>query len=202
MRKDGGWIDISLTISPMRDAGGKIIGASKIARDITEQKRSEAQIAILAREAEHRAKNLLTTVQATVHLTQADTLEGFKHAIAGRIQALANVNSLFVQSRWKGAELRSLVTQELAPYYENEGTRVQIAGPDLLLDQARRRRLPSSCMSWRPTPPSLEPYRRSKGASKSSGRVPWTSCLFCAGSRLTARWSSHPRITITALARA
>jgi two-component sensor histidine kinase len=134
MRKDGGWIDISLTISPMRDAGGKIIGASKIARDITEQKRSEAQIAILAREAEHRAKNLLTTVQATVHLTQADTLEGFKHAIAGRIQALANVNSLFVQSRWKGAELRSLVTQELAPYYENEGTRVQIAGPDLLLE--------------------------------------------------------------------
>jgi PAS domain S-box-containing protein len=125
---------ISLTISPMRDAGGKIIGASKIARDITEQKRSEAQIAILAREAEHRAKNLLTTVQATVHLTQADTLEGFKRAIAGRIQALANVNSLFVQSRWKGAELRSLVTQELAPYCENEGTRVQIAGPDLLLE--------------------------------------------------------------------
>src|SRR4029078_11976580 len=56
MRKDGGRIDISLTISPMRDAGGKIIGASKIARDVTEQKRSEAQIAILAREAEHRAK--------------------------------------------------------------------------------------------------------------------------------------------------
>ena len=134
MRKDGGRIDISLTISPMRDAGGKIIGASKIARDITEQKRSAAQIAILAREAEHRAKNLLTTVQATVHLTQADTLEGFKRAIAGRIQALANVNSLFVQSRWKGAELQSLVTQELAPYCENEGTRVQIAGPDLLLE--------------------------------------------------------------------
>jgi PAS domain S-box-containing protein len=134
IRKDQSRIDISLTISPVRDVGGKIIGASKIARDITEQKRSEAQIAILAREAEHRAKNLLTTVQATVHLTQADTLEGFKRAIVGRIQALANVNSLFVQSRWKGAELRSLVTQELAPYCENEGTRVQIAGPDLLLE--------------------------------------------------------------------
>ena len=110
------------------------MGASKIARDITEQKRSEAQIAILAREAEHRAKNLLATVQATVHLSQSDTIDGLKRAIEGRIQALANVNALFVQSRWIGAELRSLVTQELAPYCENEQTRVQIAGSDLSLE--------------------------------------------------------------------
>lgn len=59
IRKHGGRIDVSLSVSPLRDASGKIVGASKIARDITEQKRSEAQIAILAREAEHRAKNLL-----------------------------------------------------------------------------------------------------------------------------------------------
>ena len=93
----------------MRNEDGKIVGASKIARDITEQRRSESQIAILAREAEHRSKNILATVQATVNLTQADTPEGFKRAIEGRIQALANVNALVVQSRWTGAELRSLV---------------------------------------------------------------------------------------------
>ena len=58
-RKDGNLIDVSLTISPMRDAEGKVVGASKIAHDITERKRSEAQISALAREAEHRAKNLL-----------------------------------------------------------------------------------------------------------------------------------------------
>ena len=69
-RKDGSSVEISLTVSPIRNAQGKIIGASKIARDITERKRSEEQIAILAREAEHRAKNVLATVQATVHLTQ------------------------------------------------------------------------------------------------------------------------------------
>src|SRR5262249_57576276 len=39
MRKDGRPLDISLTVSPVRDATGRIIGASKIARDITEQKR-------------------------------------------------------------------------------------------------------------------------------------------------------------------
>ncbi len=40
-RKDGTLLDISLTISPVKDAQGKIIGASKVARDITERKRQE-----------------------------------------------------------------------------------------------------------------------------------------------------------------
>jgi hypothetical protein len=83
IRKDGSLVDISLTVSPVKNAEGKIIGASKIARDVTEQKRNQAQIAILAREAEHRAKNVLATVQATVHLTQSDTADGLKHAIEG-----------------------------------------------------------------------------------------------------------------------
>jgi PAS domain S-box-containing protein len=43
-RKDGKLIDISVTISPIRDAGGKITGASKVARDITERKRLEKEI--------------------------------------------------------------------------------------------------------------------------------------------------------------
>ncbi|HEX3624540.1 MAG TPA: response regulator [Verrucomicrobiae bacterium] len=42
-RKDGHLIDVSLTISPVKDASGKVVGASKIARDITERKRNERQ---------------------------------------------------------------------------------------------------------------------------------------------------------------
>ncbi|MGH7943091.1 MAG: response regulator [Limisphaerales bacterium] len=42
-RKDGSIIDVSLTISPVKDASGQIVGASKIARDITERKRNERQ---------------------------------------------------------------------------------------------------------------------------------------------------------------
>src|SRR5258707_25205 len=44
MREDGSLLDISLTVSPLRDAAGRIIGASKIARDITERKRAEAAL--------------------------------------------------------------------------------------------------------------------------------------------------------------
>jgi two-component sensor histidine kinase len=97
-------------------------------------KKSEEQISILAREAEHRTKNVLATVQATVHLSHSDTPEGLKHAISGRIQALANVHTLFVESRWMGAELHNLVTQELAPYFQDGETRARIDGPNLLLD--------------------------------------------------------------------
>jgi PAS domain S-box-containing protein len=132
--KHGSLIVVSLTVSPVKDANGKIVGASKIARDITEQKRNQELITTLAREAEHRSKNLLATTLATVNLSQSSSLEGLKQTIAGRIQALANVCSLFVATRWIGAELSAIATQELAPYSENPSERVLIDGPQILLE--------------------------------------------------------------------
>jgi PAS domain S-box-containing protein len=134
-RKHGSLITVSLTVSPVRDAEGKIVGASKIARDITEQKRSQEKISALAREAEHRSKNMLANVQAVVNLSQAGTPEELKKAIEGRIKALANVHSLFVQTRWIGAELSTIVSQELAPYSSGE-SRVRIDGPQIVLEPA------------------------------------------------------------------
>ncbi len=56
VRKDGRLLDVSLTVSPIRDANGRIVGASKIARDITAQKQSERDLArMLAREQAARA---------------------------------------------------------------------------------------------------------------------------------------------------
>jgi PAS domain S-box-containing protein len=133
-RKDGSLIAISLTVSPVRNAKGEIVGASKIARDITERKRSEELIATLAREAEHRAKNVLAAVQATVNLSQSKTPEGLKRAIEGRIQALATVHTLFAETHWKGATLSSLAQRELAPYLKDNEARAHIDGPQLLLE--------------------------------------------------------------------
>jgi PAS domain S-box-containing protein len=50
-RKDGGLIDISLTVSPLKDSDGRIMGASKIARDITERKRAQEQQKLLVNDA-------------------------------------------------------------------------------------------------------------------------------------------------------
>jgi PAS domain S-box-containing protein len=48
VRKDGGRLDVALTISPIKNAEGEIVGASKIARDITARKRHEAALRFLA----------------------------------------------------------------------------------------------------------------------------------------------------------
>jgi PAS domain S-box-containing protein len=68
VRRDGGLLDVSLTISPVRDSEGRVIGASKIARDITAQKRSEQTL----RESEQRLRVLTDTLEAEV---RARTME-------------------------------------------------------------------------------------------------------------------------------
>ena len=132
-RKHGGLISVSLTVSPVRNAEGKTVGASKIARDITEQKRNQEHISVLAREAEHRSKNVLSNVQAIVNLSQSDTPEDLKRVIGGRIRAMSIVHSLFVETRWIGAELSAIATQELAPYLDEHDARVRMEGPETLL---------------------------------------------------------------------
>jgi PAS domain S-box-containing protein len=132
--KRGSLIAVSLTVSPVKDANGKIVGASKTARDFTEQKKNQEMITTLAREAEHRSKNMLASVLAAVNLSQSSSAEDLKQTIVGRIEALSNVCSLFVATRWIGADLSAIATQELAPYSEVHGKRVLIDGPQIVLE--------------------------------------------------------------------
>jgi PAS domain S-box-containing protein len=66
-RKDGSLFDISLTISPVRDAKGRIVGASKIARDISERKEAEAKL----KDSERRLQELLAAIPAAIYTTDA-----------------------------------------------------------------------------------------------------------------------------------
>jgi PAS domain S-box-containing protein len=66
-RKDGGLIDISLSVSPIRDNAGRIVAASKIARDITEQKLAEAAL----RDSERRLQDLMAAIPAAIYTTDA-----------------------------------------------------------------------------------------------------------------------------------
>jgi PAS domain S-box-containing protein len=133
-RRDGSLVNVSLTVSPIKDNNGKIIGASKVARDIGQQKRDQELIETLAREAEHRSKNMLSNALAVINLSRANSAEDLKEVIAGRIASLSNVCSLFVESRWLGAELSAVVAQELAPYSEMSGKRIFIEGQPTILE--------------------------------------------------------------------
>jgi len=67
-RKDGSLLDIGLTVSPVRDASGRIVGASKIARDITRRKRAEAAI----RESEARLRFMAESMPQKIFTARAD----------------------------------------------------------------------------------------------------------------------------------
>lgn len=88
VRKDGRHLDVSLTISPIKGPNGKVIGASKIARDITEQKRAMQQLAI-ANEELHRANRL----KAEFISTLSHELRTPLNAILGWTQLLGENSS-------------------------------------------------------------------------------------------------------------
>jgi PAS domain S-box-containing protein len=129
-RKDGTLVDISLTVSPVKDAVGRVVGASKIARDISERKRTEERANLLVQEVDHRAKNILATVQAVATSTQADSVPEYIESFMGRVLAMSRANKLLTESRWRGADLRRLVEEELEPYGGGEpNDRIVLSGP-------------------------------------------------------------------------
>jgi two-component system CheB/CheR fusion protein len=131
-RKDGTLLNISLTVSPMRNPEGRIIGASKIARDITERKHAEARQAMLTRELHHRTKNLFAVVQAVVSRSFAGkrTVEDAESTVLDRLHSLAQTHLLLLEREWQGAELLDLVRHEMRPF----ASRVSISGPTVMLN--------------------------------------------------------------------
>ena len=69
-RKDGSLLDVSLTISPVRDSSGRVVGASKVARDITAQKQSEVAL----RESEQRFRVITDASPILVWMSGTDKL--------------------------------------------------------------------------------------------------------------------------------
>jgi two-component sensor histidine kinase len=88
----------------------------------------------LAREVDHRARNALAVIQSIIRLTRARTVEDYVEAIEGRIKALSRAHTLLSDSRWNGADLGTLVSEELAPY--SAGDRITFTGPDISLQPA------------------------------------------------------------------
>src|SRR5690606_3167212 len=89
-RKDGSLIPVSLTISPVRNAAGRIVGASKIARDISAAKETENRSRMLMREVNLRVKNQYAVILSMVRETnkRTDSSDVFERLVRERIMAL------------------------------------------------------------------------------------------------------------------
>ena len=132
--KDGRRLDISLTVSPMRGESGQVIGASKVARDITEKKQAEKLQQLLVEELNHRVKNTLATVQAIANqsLIRAKSQRDFVTSFSGRLQALAKLHTLLTQTNMRGTDLSELIASQVRLGSPDED-RVSVNGPFLFL---------------------------------------------------------------------
>ena len=126
-RKDGSLVEISLTVSPIYDAEGRIVGAFKIARDISERRVAERQQRLLLGELDHRVRNMLTVVLSIASRTLSPGPE--RETLLGRLQAIVHGQALLSAQGQRPIRLKELVAAELGPYYE----RVAISGEDLAL---------------------------------------------------------------------
>ncbi len=141
--KDGSPIDISLTVSPILNRKGEVIGASKIARDISDRRRAEEQKDLLLREMNHRIKNLFAISSSLVRLSarHATTVDALAADLQGRFTALANAHTLTLTaaagdvSHRPETSLHALIRTIVSPYRhaDRADARVNITGPDRLI---------------------------------------------------------------------
>jgi two-component sensor histidine kinase/two-component SAPR family response regulator len=116
-----------------RDAEGKPVRMNGVTVDVTDRKRAEERQLLLAREVDHRAKNMLAVVLSVLRLTKAKTTADFVSTVEGRIHALAATHNLLSATRWQGANLRQIVDEEMAPYRADDRERVTAEGPAAML---------------------------------------------------------------------
>jgi PAS domain S-box-containing protein len=128
-RKDGTLVDVSLTVSPIF-VDGKIVGASKIARDITARKQAQLAQTLLLRELNHRTKNLLAVADSIVRQTsRSSPPEEMVDRISRRLHALSVSQDLMIDSEWRGADITNIIRWQLASIIDDYASRIKLTGP-------------------------------------------------------------------------
>lgn len=138
-RADGQWRWAIDAAHPRLDEAGQYLGHVGSVLDITDRRAAEERQTLLAREVDHRAKNVLAVVQAALRLTRAPDVPSFTRALEGRVAALARAQTLLSNDRWAGADLEALLRGELAPFLGPEVAgqpRARLQGPAVMLPAA------------------------------------------------------------------
>jgi len=131
--KNGRLVDVLLSVSPIYDTYGRIVGASKIAHDISAKKEAERLQTVLVGELNHRVKNVLATVMAIARQTlgRSDVDRTSVETFDARLTSMARAHDLLIHGNWEQAELTAVVRQALSPYpkekFEIHGPTMQLA---------------------------------------------------------------------------
>ncbi|GAA0586676.1 hypothetical protein GCM10009416_26480 [Craurococcus roseus] len=129
-RPDGTTVWAAVHAGPVRDASGSVRGGVGVVVDTTERREAERRQTLLVAELNHRAKNMLATVQAVAAQTlrgTADEPERFARHFSARLQALARAHDLLTRMAWTEAALGDIVRAALVPWLGGTEERIEIA---------------------------------------------------------------------------
>lgn len=131
--QNGMRIPISITISPIKSQSGDLVGASSIARDISQTKESERRLQLLMREINHRVKNQYAVILSVIKQTAARSISvgEFEARIRERIMALSHSHDLLSHVDWAGVSLADLVEHQIKPFTSIRT--VKASGPEIAL---------------------------------------------------------------------
>ncbi|MFD1914488.1 sensor histidine kinase [Halodurantibacterium flavum] len=131
LTRDGRRVPLSITVSPLRNRAGEIVGASKVARDISERRQHEEVQRLLIDELNHRVKNTLAVVQSIARQSLRSTHDpaAFVAAFSGRIDALTRAYDRLVEAQMKGTDIAALVADQVVL----DSQRISWAGPPVSL---------------------------------------------------------------------
>jgi PAS domain S-box-containing protein len=130
-RADGTAFPVDIMLSPLKHLAEPMVLA--VVRDMTEHHAAEQ---LLRREVNHRAKNILSVVQAMVQQTKASSCEEYVSRLKERIRGLSASYDLLVKNEWQSASLTELVRGQLAHFGDLLDARIAMHGPELKIKSA------------------------------------------------------------------
>jgi two-component sensor histidine kinase len=165
-----------------------VVGASKIARDITDRRRAIDRQNLALGEMQHRVKNLAAVIDGLARQSRPDgepAVDAFVTAFLGRVHALLSTGELVVTSSTRQADLRQVLEGVLQPFVDpSKSSPITLDGPPLLLPE-------STSGSLALATHELATNALKYGALKSSeGRVVirWSTESAADGSRVRLEW--------------
>jgi two-component system CheB/CheR fusion protein len=176
----------------LSDPDGRPLQLVGVRMDITDRKLAEERQALLARELQHRTKNLIQVIQSVADqsLSGDRSLGTARKTFVARLQALGNVQELLTSTEWQGAPLEQVIIHELQPF----AARISMEGPFVVLS-------PSATQGFALIIHELGTNATKYGAlSTPAGRVAirWSVEEKSGRPSFTFRWQEHGGPTVSA----
>lgn len=192
-RANGTTFPVDIMLNPLTHLAEPMVLA--VVRDMTERRAAEQ---LLMREVHHRAKNILSVVQAMAQQTRASSCDEYISRLNERIRSLGASYDLLVKNEWQNVPLAELVRAQLAHFGDLLDGRIAVRGPELRISSAAAQAIG---MALHELATNAGKYG---SLSTDTGRVDITWNLERAaadGRRFTIKWSENGGPTVMPPAR-